>query len=121
MIYPSLHTSLYVTLQEPARQGISLLDSLHSGLCADLPEAAVSKLSIEDALALQTQLAIGKPSLSGQSVQDLEQQQERWIGSARVPVEPATKPYIHRQRLALELRVRAHKKPKHQVNPHTHT
>lgn len=71
----------------------------------DLPEAAVAKLSMDDALALRTQLAMGRAPID-QSVQELEQQQVRWLASAVPPDDPRS--YLHRQRLALELRFRMH-------------
>lgn len=80
----------------------------------DLPEAAVARLTIEDALALRTQLATGKASLEQTSAQDIETQQLRWRGSSE-SLEPGTKSYMHRQRLALELRYREQNKHKAQV------
>lgn len=90
---------------------------LHGTSAPDLPEAAVAKLSTEDALLLRTQLAVGKTPLDQTSVADLEQQQDRWrwMGSDYGPVEPNTKPYLYRQRLALELRFRAHVRLERQV------
>lgn len=75
------------------------------GLSAGVPEDVVAKLSIEDVLLQRTQLAIGKTRLDHISVQDIEQQQARWKGSA---CEASDKQYSHRKRLALELRFRAH-------------
>lgn len=84
--------------------GGMLEESLQGLNSPDSPEAAVAKLSIQSALALRTQLAMGKPSID-QSLQDLEQQQKRFLTAAE-PVLPGSKAYIYRQRMALELRFR---------------
>lgn len=77
----------------------------------DTPEAAVAKLSFEAALLLRAQLAYDRWPLNMPTA-DLLQAQANWLApdwlAPLVPGDRTCKPYIHRQRLALELRFNEH-------------
>lgn len=97
---------------------------------SDSPEDDVQKLSLNAALVLRMQL--NEQLSSGKAVLDMDdakllEQQVKWMGPAPpgyqflIPGDKHCKPYIQRQRIALELRFREHQKQQKLSAGQSHT